>query len=186
MSTAQAAQALGVDSRTVRRWITEGLRTPGGAVLRLQARAVKNGREYQVYQSDLEDFKAARDRAATEGQAAGQLARSEENQSVALTTSIQIIAAELERKSKALEDAQQTIERLAREAGVQAGRSEELERELAAARQQLAEREKQAQDVAILRQRVTELEQERERWHQQRPPRRIRLLPWLQMPPQQD
>lgn len=170
LTTAQAASQLGVDSRTVRRWITEGLRTAGGTILRLQARQVRTGRgpEYQIYQHDLEAFKEQRDHDATEGQAAGQLARpaAEESQSQALTTltaSINLLGAELERRTLALSQAQETIERLAREAGRQAGRSEELERECDA-----------------LRQRVAELEQERDRWQQQARAKknyRIRLFP---------
>ncbi len=160
LNTQQAGQQLGVDGRTIRRWITDGLRTSGGAILRLQARQVRNARgpEWQIYQTDLEAFKEERGQLATEGEAAGQLLRAEENQSQALATSIQIISTELERRSQALADAQATIERLAREAGREAGRSQELERE---------------RDV--LRLRIQALEQEREQW---KSPRRIRLLPW--------
>jgi DNA repair exonuclease SbcCD ATPase subunit len=159
LNTAQAATQLGVDSRTVRRWITDGLHTPGGAILRLQARQVRSGRgpEYQIYQHDLEEFKAVRDRAATEGQAASPAARAEEQQ--ALTTSISIISAELERRNLALAEAQQTIERLAREAG----KSEVLEREL-----------------QLMQERVKELTQERDHWRQKAQAKksyRIRLFP---------
>jgi predicted ArsR family transcriptional regulator len=166
LSTQQAAQQLGVEPRTVRRYISDGINI-GGVILRLEARPVrrKNGQEWQIYQPDLEAFQKERDRAATEGQ--GQVMRAEERESQALTTlttSIQIIAEELERRSQALSQAQETIERLAREAGKYAGKNEELERERDS-----------------LRERVTALEQEREQWQQLAKvpqPRRIRLLPW--------
>jgi len=169
LSTQQAAAQLGVDSRTVRRYIAEGIRVTGGAVVRLEARQVQRGRgpEWQIYQTDLDAFKQERDRAATEGGTTGQLTRpAEENQSQALTTSIHIISEELERRSLALSEAQSTIERLAHEAGRQAGRNEVLEREL-----------------EVMRQRATALEQERDHWQrqaQEQPtkPRRVRLLPW--------
>jgi len=168
LNTSQAAQQLGVDSRTVRRYISEGIRSTNGAILRLQARQVRSNRgpEWQIYQTDLEDFKEERDRAATEGQAAGQVTRPAE-ESQALTTSIQIIAAELERRSLGLSQAQETIERLALEAGRQAGRNEELEHERDA-----------------LQRRVKELEEERDQWRQKaeapkvQRPRRIQLLSW--------
>src|SRR5690349_938926 len=80
LTTAQVAAQCGVHERTVRRWITPGLHLPGGAILRLQARAVNNGREYIVYQTELDRFQQERDRAAHEGQAAGQLTRAEESQ----------------------------------------------------------------------------------------------------------
>ncbi|EFH79633.1 helix-turn-helix domain-containing protein [Ktedonobacter racemifer] len=158
LTTTQAAAQLDVDARTVRRYITER---------RLKARQVKSarGQEWQIYQSDLDAFKQERDRAATEGQEAG-LTRAEESQ--ALTTTVGIIAAELERRSQALTEAQATIERLALEAGRQAGRNEELERE-----------------AARLRERVAHLEQERDQLKaevkdQGKGPRRIKLLPWQQ------
>lgn len=169
-NTVQAAKLLGVDSRTVRRYITEGIHTPAGIVT-LVARQVRTnrGQEYQVYQTDLDDFKHARDRAATEGQAAGQLTRhaaeESQNQNHALMTStIQIIAGELERRNQALiqaqatiAQAQATIERLAREAG----RNEALERE----------RE-------WLQRRVDELTKERDHWQQKaKKSYRIRLFP---------
>ncbi len=168
LNTQQAAQQLAVDSRTIRRYITEGIRTAGGGIVRLEARQVRSNRgpEWQIYQTDLEAFKRERDRAATEGQAAGQLIRPAE-ESQALITSVQIIATELERRSLALSQAQETIERLAREAGRQAGRNEELERERDA-----------------LQRRVKELEEERDQWRQKaeapkaQTPRRIRLLSW--------
>jgi len=168
LNTTLAAQQLGVDSRTVRRYIVEGIRTTGGAILRLEARQVRtnHGPEWQIYQTNLDTFKQQRDRAATEGQAAGQLMREGET-SQALTTSVQLLATELERRSLALTEAQQTIERLALEAGRQTGRSEELERQL-----------------NTLQIRVTELEQERDQWKQKaeaprtHTPRRIRLLSW--------
>ncbi len=180
LSTAQAAQQLGVDPRTVRRYIVDGIRAPGGGIIRLQARQVQTGRgqEYQVYQHDLEAFKAARDRAATEGQAAGQLARVAAEESQALTTlntSLNVLATELERRTTALLAAQETIERLAREAGQHAGRAQELER-----RNQELERERDA-----LRQQVIELEQAQRDYQQkaqelEKKPRRVRLLPWQQ------
>jgi plasmid maintenance system antidote protein VapI len=170
LNTQQAAAQLGVERRTIRRYIAEGIRTTGGAVLRLEARQVRSSRgpEWQIYQHDLENFKRERDHAATEGSAAGPLTATQP-ESQALTTSITLIATELERRSVLLAQAQETIERLAREAGQSAGRNEVLERELAASRQ-----------------RVADLEQERDQWQQQtqkllptRPPaRRIRLLPW--------
>ncbi len=170
LSTQQAAQQLGVDSRTVRRYIAEGIRTAGGGVVRLEARQVRSNRgpEWQIYQHDLEAFKEQRDRAATEGSAVGQLTAAQQPESQALTTSINIIATELERRSVALTEAQATIERLAREAGQYAGRNEALERELEA-----------------LRKRVADLEQERDQQQktQKSPPtkpaaRRIWLLRW--------
>jgi chromosome segregation ATPase len=166
LNTQQAAQQLGVDSRTVRRYIAEGIRVSGRIVL-LEARQVRTqrGQEWQIYQTDLDQFKQQRDHAATEGQAAGQLTRAGE-ESQALTVSVQLIAVELERRSHALAEAQQTIERLAHEAGRQAGRNEELERERDA-----------------LQRRVKELEEERDQWRQKteappKTPYRIRLLPW--------
>src|SRR5437764_2001607 len=98
MNSTQAGQQLGVDSRTVRRYIVEGIRTTGGAILRLEARQVRtnHGPEWQIYQTNLDTFKQQRDRAATEGQAAGQLMREGET-SQALTTSVQLLATELER-----------------------------------------------------------------------------------------
>ncbi len=169
LTTQQAAVQLGVDSRTVRRYIAEGIRVTGGAIVRLEARQVQRGRgpEWQIYQTDLDAFKQERDRAATEGGTTGQLTRpAEESQSQALTTSIHIISEELERRSLALSEAQSTIERLAHEAGRQAGRNEVLERELEATRK-----------------RAADLEQERDHWQrqaQEQPtkPRRVRLLPW--------
>jgi hypothetical protein len=180
VNTQQAAQQLGVDSRTVRRYIKDGIRLANGATLRLEARQVRSNRgpEWQIYQTDLDDFKEQRDRAATEGNPAGQgqgqqaiqPVEESRSQSQALTTSINIIAEELERRSVALQQAQETIERLSYEAGRQAGRSEQLEREL-----------------ETMRKRVADLEQERNHWQQQaqeRPPapakipRRIRLLNW--------
>lgn len=161
LSTAQAAQQLEVDSRTVRRYISEGIRTAGGVTLRLKARLVRSnrGQEWQIYQTDLEQFRSERDRATTEG---GLATRGEE--SAALATSVQIISEELERRSVALSEAQTTIERLAREAGQYAGRNEVLERELEA-----------------LRKRVAELEQERKQWEQKsKKSYRIRLLPFTE------
>jgi chromosome segregation ATPase len=141
----------------------------------LQARQVRSGRgpEWQIYQTDLEKFKAERDHAALEGQEASQLSRPGE-ESQALSLSLQLIATELERRSLALSEAQATlersqatIERLAHEAGRQAGRTEALERE----RESLLKR-------------IATLEQERDHWHQQaqtpppKTPRRLRLLHW--------
>ena len=171
LNTQQVAQQLGVDSRTVRRYISEGIRTGAGSVLKLKARQVRNSRgpEWQVYQTDLEAFKRERDRQATEGQPSTRVAIQEnEAQSQALgtlNTSLQIFAAELERRSIALNQAQETIERLSYEAGRQAGRNEQLEREIVALRQRVAELETQAQQA-------------------QKPPKtpqlphRMRLLPW--------
>jgi hypothetical protein len=185
LSTQQAAAQLGrVDSRTVRRWISDGVHLPDGTILYLKARHVqtKRGPVLQIYQEDLEEFKAARDRAATEGlpAPAGETrAVQQESQSQAISASIQLFAAELERRSAELErrslelaEAQAKIERLAYEAGRQQGRNEVLERELEAMRQHAAV-----------------LQQERDHWQQQatqaqaaqpqgKPPRRIRLLGW--------
>jgi seryl-tRNA synthetase len=195
LNTNAAAQQLGVDSRTVRRYITDGLRLPGGDKVSLVARQVRsrNGEEWQIYQSDLEKFKEERDRAATEGHVGtGQ----QENQSQALTTSIQIISTELERRSQALVEAQQIIERLSREAGQYAGQNEALQRELEAVRRERsstmetierlsreAGRNEALQgELEAMRQRLQEMERERNQWQQkaQEPPqpRRIRLLPW--------
>lgn len=147
LTTAQAAAALRVNPRTVRRYIDEGVQTPSG-VIKLVAREIHSprGRQFQIVQADLDAFQAARDRAATEGQPAGELKRTEEAQSQAVALSYQIISAELERRNQALVQAQETIaqaqatiERLAREAG----RSEGLERELEEIRQRVAELEKQ-------------------------------------------
>jgi chromosome segregation ATPase len=163
LSTAQAAAQLGVNSRTIRRYITVGI-VVAGQIVRLQARQVRtnSGTEYQIYQTDLEQFRAERDRAATEGQAAGLVSRAEE--STALTTSIQIISVELEQRNLALAEAQQTIERLAREAGQHAGENAILERQL-----------------AELQKRVEELTQERNHWRQKASKSyRIRLLPFTE------
>jgi hypothetical protein len=171
LNTQQVAQQLGVDSRTIRRYISEGLRTGGGSILKLKARQVRSSRgpEWQVYQTDLEAFKRERDRQATEGQPSTRVTIQEsEIQSQALSTlstSLQIFAAELERRSLALNQAQETIERLSYEAGRQAGRNEQLGREITALRQRVAELEAQAQQV-----------QELPKTPQ--PPRRMRLLPW--------
>ena len=112
LSTQQAAQQLGVDSRTIRRYIAEGIRTAGAGVVRLEARQVRSNRgpEWQIYQQDLEDFKRERDHAATEGSSTGQLIATQP-ESQALTTAITLIATELERRSVALAQAQETIER---------------------------------------------------------------------------
>jgi chromosome segregation ATPase len=180
LSTNQAAQQLGVkDSRTVRRYITEGIHAADGSTIHLKARQVRTNRgpEYQIYQTDLDAFKQIKDQAATEGQEAGELTRqvqAQGSQSQALTTSIQLFAVELERRSQELErravelaEAQKRIEQLAYEAGRQQGRNEELEHELLATRQYMAA-----------------VQQERDYWQQQaaqsqrKPPHRIRLLGW--------
>src|SRR5436853_4145180 len=77
LNTAQAGQQLGVDSRTVRRYITDGIRSAGGVIVRLEARQVRTNRgpEWQIYQTDLEQFKQERDRSATEGEKATQITR---------------------------------------------------------------------------------------------------------------
>lgn len=168
LTTAQAAKVLGVDSRTMRRWIEEG---------RLPGRWVQKGRNagYQVLQSDLEEFRHQRERAATEGKPmGGQLMRGGEESQALTTSAIHIIAGELERKAAELErrelalaEAQKTIERLSYDSGRQAGINEA-----------------QAGEIEALRQRVAELEQERDLLRQKAqesgktPPRRIRLLPW--------
>jgi hypothetical protein len=161
LNTQQAGQQLGVDGRTVRRYIAEGIHRAGGEILYLQARQVrgKNGQEWQIYQTDLEDFQRERNRLSTEGQPSSPLSRSvQESQPLAL----QIIATELERRSEALALAQEAIERLAREAGRYAGRNEELERECSA-----------------LRIRVQELVQERDQRHRLgNTLRRIQLVHW--------
>jgi uncharacterized coiled-coil DUF342 family protein len=80
---------------------------------------------------------------------------------------VQVLAAELERRGAALAEAQATIERLAREAGHQAGRALELE-----------------QERDSLREKVAELEAERAEWQKRanqlyrRRPHAIRLQPW--------
>ena len=169
LSAQQAAEQLNVDGRTVRRYIAVGIRV-GGKMIRLEARQVRGKRgspEWQIYQSDLDRFKAELDRGATEGQSSSDILAAEERQGQALSTSIQIISEELERRSVALAEAQATIEQLALEAGRQAGRSEELERQL-----------------EIERQRVKDLEEERDHWREkaQEPakPHRIRLFHWPQ------
>src|SRR5204863_659452 len=112
----------------------DGIRSTGGVIVRLEARQVRTNRgpEWQIYQSDLEQFKKERDHAATEGEKATQITRPAE-QSQALTLSVQVLAAELERRGAALQEAQATIERLAREAG----RAEQLEQERDALREQV-------------------------------------------------
>jgi hypothetical protein len=202
LNTAQAAAQLGgVDPRTVRRWITVGLLTVDGTTLRLEARQVhsKRGTEYSIDQTALERFKEARDRAATEGQPAGQLAQPE-SQALALQTSIQAISDELERRGQALSQAQETIERLALQAGREAGRSQELERELETARERLAASERERElaafrqyvvvsererELAAFRERLAALERERDQWQRAaqesqaaKKPRATRLLPW--------
>lgn len=169
LNTQQAGQQLGVDGRTIRRWITEGLRAADGTVLHLEARQVRTGRgpEWQIYQTDLEQFKRERDHLATEGQSSGQIARSENpNQALA----IQIISAELERQAQALVEAQKMItdyqariEQLALQAGRESGRNELLE-----------------ENVKQLQQRITELTSERDQWQQKAQKARsyrIRLFP---------
>ena len=190
LSTAQAAQQLGVNSRTVRRYITNGILV-AGTLRRLPARQVRTdgGQEYQIYQSDLEQFKAERDRAATEGQQAiGLTTRAEE--STALATSIQIISEELERRSLELVQAKETIERLSREAGQYAGRNEVLEQSLTQAQgtierlsreagQHAGRNEMLEQQLEVLRKQVEVLTQEREQLQQKaKKSYRIRLLPF--------
>jgi hypothetical protein len=79
-------------------------------------------------------------------------------ESQALTTSsFHLIAAELERRSIALSEAQATIERLAREAG----RNEERERELDDLQKRLAALAQESHQIAqepMLRERIKELE----------------------------
>ena len=55
----------------------------------------------------------------------------------ALTLSVQVLAAEPERRGLAFQEAASTIERLAREAGHHAGRAEQLEQERNALREQV-------------------------------------------------
>jgi chromosome segregation ATPase len=124
-----------------------------------------------------------------------------------LTTSLQLLSTELERRDLALAQAQETIERLAREAG----RSEELERQLerrdlaldqareATERlarevgQQAGRNEALEQQLTDMREQVAKLERERDQWQQaaqaaaqQQPqaggkkPHRINLLRWGQ------
>jgi hypothetical protein len=171
LTAAQAGKQLGKDARTVRRYITDGIQTANGETLRLKGRQVTTSRgpEWQIYQNDLDDFKALRDRSATEGQPGGQLVRSaEESQALAaLTSTIQLISAELEQRSLALAEAQTTIERLSAEAGRQAGLNEASERER-----------------ATLLQRIQQLEGERNEWQQKawelqsKMPKKVRLFGW--------
>lgn len=171
LNAQQAGQQLGRDARTVRRYITHGIQQANGEALRLKARQVSSDRgpEWQIYQSDLDEFKALRDRSATEGQTTNQLVRSaDESQALAaLSSSIQLISAELEQRSQALAEAQATIERLAEEAGRQQGLNEGLERERASLFQQMEQ-----------------LRHERDEWQQKafelqgKMPRKVRLFPW--------
>ncbi len=173
LTAQQAGKQLGKDARTVRRYITDGIRQANGEILRLKGRQVTSDRgpEWQIYQQDLEEFKALRDRSATEGQATSQLVRSgDESQALAaLSASIQLISTELEQRSLALAEAQATIERLAQDAGRQAGLNEALERER----------------VGLLKQ-VEQLQGERNEWQQKafelqsRMPRKVRLFSWGQ------
>ena len=172
LTAAQAGKQLGKDARTVRRYITDGILQANGETLRLKGRQVTTGRgpEWQIYQNDLDAFKEQRDRSATEGQPAQQLMRSsgEESQALAvLTASIQLISEELEQRSQALAEAQTTIERLAVEAGRQAGLNEAFERER----------------TALLKQ-VEQLQSERDQWQQKawelqsKMPKKVRLFGW--------
>jgi chromosome segregation ATPase len=171
LTAAQASQQLGTTARTVRRYITDGILLANGETLRLKARQVTSGRgpEWQIYLSDLNEFKGLRDRSATEGQTTNQLVRSTDESSTlaALSSSIQLISAELEQRSRALEDAQTTIERLAEESGRQKGLNEGLERE---------------RDT-LLKQ-VEQLRSERDEWQQKafelqgKMPKKVRLFPW--------
>ena len=173
LTALQAGKQLGKDARTVRRYITDGIRQANGEVLRLKARQVTTDRgpEWQIYQSDLDVFKEQRDRSATEGQATNQLVRStDESQALAaLSTSIHLISAELEQRSLALTEAQATIERLAQEAGRQRGLNEAFEHERTA-----------------LLQRVEQLQGERNEWQQKawelqsKMPKKVRLFSWQQ------
>jgi hypothetical protein len=173
LNAQQAGKQLSKDARTVRRYITDGIRLASGETLRLKARQVSTDRgpEWQIYQHDLETFKEQRDRSATAGQATSQLVRSaDESQALsALSTSIQLISAELEQRSLALAEAQATIERLASEAGRQAGLNESFERER-----------------TTLLQRVAQLEDERNEWQhkawelQSKMPKKVRLFGWQQ------
>lgn len=134
--TEQAGQQLGVDGRTVRLSITEGLSSAGRVIVHLEARQVR-------------------------------INRGPAEQSQALTLSVQVSAAELERRGAALQEAQGTIERLAREAGHHAGRAEQLEQERDA-----------------LQEKVAALEAQRAEWQKRanqlarRRPHAIRLQPW--------
>lgn len=150
LTTAQAAIAFGVDTRTVRRYITDGIRGPGGVVMKLPARQVrtKSGHEWQIQQSDLETFKAVRDSQATEGEASSHLVRQGPGSQEIAVAAIQMISAELERRGvemerqhAALREAHETIERLATERGRLEGQNELLLRENEAMRQRLAELE---------------------------------------------
>lgn len=142
LTTAQAAIILAVDTRTVRRYITDGICGPGGVAMRLPARQVrtKSGHEWQFSKDDLEVFAAVRATQATEG---------EDSQSIAVAA-IQMISTELERRGvemerqqAALREAHDTIERLATERGQMEGYNEALQRENEALRLHLAEVEQQ-------------------------------------------
>ena len=150
MTTAQAAVALGVDTRTVRRYITDGIRGPQGVVMKLPARQVrtKSGHEWQIQQGDLEAFMAVRDSQATEGEASSHLIRQEPASQGIAMAAIQMISTELERRGVEMEsqhavlrEAHETIERLATERGRLEGQNELLLRENEALRQRLAELE---------------------------------------------
>lgn len=163
LNSAQAAQQLEVDARTIRRYINEGIHTADGSSLRLEASQVRTSRglEWQISQNDLNEFKQAKDHAATQGQSAAQIhARiaMQAEQSQAYTLPLQMFATELELRAQALAQAQATIERLAYEAGRQVGRNEVLERERATLQQRLAKLEHQ-------------------QWRPQKPLHRIRFLP---------
>jgi chromosome segregation ATPase len=210
LSTLQAAQQVSVNERTIRRWIDSGVHLANGEILRLKARYVqtKRGQELQIFQNDLEEFLQDRNRSATEGRAAGEkrAVQQLQEQQQSLSTSLQLLSAELERRDLALAQAQETIERLAREVGQQAGRNEELERllerqdaALSQAREaterlareigrQEVRNETLEQQLADMREQVAKLERERDQWQQAaqaaaaqpqqvgKPQRRIRLL----------
>ncbi len=171
LTAAQAGQQLGTTARTVRRYITDGILLANGETLRLKARQVTSGRgpEWQIYLSDLHEFRGLRDRSATEGQTTNQLVRATDESPTlaALSASVQLISAELEQRSQALAEAQATIERLAEEAGRQKGLNEGLERERASLLQQ-----------------VEQLHRERDEWQQKafelqgKMPRKVRLFSW--------
>lgn len=138
LTTAHAAIILAVDTRTVRRYITDGIRGPGGVAMRLPTRQVrtKSGHEWQISQDDLEVFAAVRATQATEGEDSSHVLRQDADSQGIAVAAIQMISTELERRGvemerqqAALREAHDTIERLATERGRLEGYNKALQRE---------------------------------------------------------
>lgn len=175
LSTEQAASQLGVDARSVRRYINNGIRLPDGTYVKLRAKLV-HGQNWVIDQIDLDAFIEVRDHAKVDGITSDELRNTGQDQTQALQSLSNLFAAELERRSQEVAQlqqnyiqAQQTIAELSHAAGREAGLREALE----------AERTE-------LRQRLEALERERDQWRDKaiealtrKPPHRTNLIPWL-------